>query len=65
MPLDMARLQEEHGLAQAQAETKAVEPIQNKFGMTSYKQGHRRGFWDGVQFALENLRDVDGAEVAL
>jgi hypothetical protein len=53
--VDMAKVREEHGLAQAHAETRAVAAIANRFGTVSYKQGHKRGFWDGVQFALENL----------
>lgn len=54
MVVDIAKLREQHGLVQAQAESRAVEAIQNRFGNVSYKQGHRRGFWDAMQFIAEN-----------
>lgn len=53
-PVDMTRLREEHGLAQADAELVAVKRIGNRYGTVSYRQGHRTGFWDGVRFALEH-----------
>jgi hypothetical protein len=53
--VDMTKVREEHGLAQAHAETHAVAAIANRYSTESYRQGHRRGFWDGVEFALGNL----------
>lgn len=55
MGVDMANIREEHAMVQAEAESRAVEAIAGRYGTVSYKQGHRRGFWDGVQFAHENL----------
>lgn len=52
--IDMTRLREEHGLAQADAELVAVKRIGNRYGTVSYRQGHRTGFWDGVRFAIEH-----------
>lgn len=52
--VDMNRLREEYGLAQAAAELVAVKRIGNRYGTVSYRQGHRTGFWDGVRFALEH-----------
>lgn len=55
---DMARIREKHGLSQAAAEQVAVKGIGNRYGTVSYRQGHRRGFWDGVRYALEHAGEL-------
>jgi hypothetical protein len=44
------QLRADHGLAQAAAETRAYD--RTRMGV-SYKTGHRRGFWDGVLYVLQ------------
>lgn len=43
-------IRNDHGLAQAAAETRAYD--RTRMGV-SYKQGHRRGFWDGILWVLQ------------
>lgn len=61
------RIRTDHGLVQAAHETAAVEAMQGRYGTVSYRQGHRRGFWDGVMWLLhQQLRidDLSGGELA-
>ena len=44
------QIRHDHGLAQAAAETAAYD--RTRMGV-SYKQGHRRGFWDGALYVLQ------------
>jgi hypothetical protein len=44
------RLRTDHALAQAAAETAAYD--RTRMGV-SYKQGHRRGWWDAVEWVLQ------------
>jgi hypothetical protein len=55
MTIDIERIKQEHGLAQARAETAAAGGIGQRVGTVSFKQGHRSGFWRGVEYALINL----------
>ena len=46
-------LRTEHGHAQAAAETIALRRIGDRYAHASYKQGHRTGFWDGIEYAIQ------------
>jgi hypothetical protein len=51
--VDMEQIREEHGLAQARAESDAVDRLRGRLGGTvMFRQGHRSGFWAGVEHAL-------------
>lgn len=50
------QMRTDHGLAQAAAESAAFNPL--RYG-TSYRQGHRRGFWDGIEYVLTTLARWD------
>ena len=48
-------LRTEHGHAQAAAETIALRRIGDRYAHASYKQGHRTGFWDGIEYMFDRL----------
>jgi hypothetical protein len=50
------QLRHDHGLAQAAAESRAYD--RSRMGV-SYKQGHRRGFWDAVEWVLAQQLEWD------
>lgn len=50
--VDMRQIRADHALTQARAETRSWEPFKNRMG-TSWHQGHRAGYWDGVRDVLE------------
>lgn len=54
MAVDMDRAREEHGHAQAKAETAATERIGNRYATVSFRQGHRAGYWDGFKRGAES-----------
>ncbi|RLK47648.1 hypothetical protein [Microbacterium telephonicum] len=49
---NLTQIREDHGLAQANAETVAVRAMAERYGTVSYRQGHRRGWWDGIAWLL-------------
>ncbi|MGW9587464.1 hypothetical protein [Microbacterium sp. NPDC055455] len=59
------QLRADHGLAQAAAETRAYD--RTRMGV-SYKQGHRRGWWDAIEWVLaqqlewDNLTETEAIE---
>lgn len=62
--VDMERIRADHGLAQARLETQRWDVQQHRLG-TSFKQGHRSGFWDGVHHTLTlqaQVEDLDPDE---
>lgn len=48
----MARIKEVHGLAQAAKESQHADPLAARVGTKLFRDGHRKGFWDGVEYAL-------------
>jgi hypothetical protein len=48
-------LRRDHGHAQAAAETTLRNRIGNRYATVSLTQGHRAGFWDGVEWVLDTL----------
>jgi len=55
MTLDMGPIKEKHGLAQARRESERADPMAARVGTKLFRDGHRKGFWDGAQYVLENL----------
>ena len=55
MSVDMASVKEKHGLAQARRESERADPMAARVGTKLFRDGHRKGFWDGVQHVLDNL----------
>lgn len=47
--------QREYGSAQAAAETLLLRRVGNRYATVSLTQGHRPGFWDGVQWMFDRL----------
>lgn len=57
--MNLEQIREDHGLAQAKAETKLRESIGNRYATRSLTLGHRHGFWDGVRYVLTLQSDFE------
>lgn len=53
----MERIKEQHGLAQAGAESALADPMAARVGTKLLRQGHRVGFWDGTRHTLLHLTE--------
>lgn len=53
--IDLERLKAEHGLAQARKESERADPLAARVGTKLFRDGHRKGFWDGVEHVLAHL----------
>lgn len=51
----MERIKEQHGLVQARAESAHADPMAAGVGTKLFRDGHRKGFWDGTQHTLLHL----------
>lgn len=52
MTVDLSQVREDHGMVQAHAETVAAERIQGRYGDVSFRQGHRTGWRDAIEWAV-------------
>lgn len=53
----MERIKEQHGLVQARAESAWADPIAARVGTKLFRDGHRKGFWDGTRHTLLHLSE--------
>ena len=58
------QIRADYGLIQASRESRAWESHKHNFGI-SYKQGHRRGWWDAVQWVLDAQRGWDALDTPI
>jgi hypothetical protein len=56
--IDMAKARIEHGHAQAAAESKMRSEVGNRFATVSLEQGHRRGWWEGVEYGADHAGEI-------
>lgn len=62
MAVDMAAVRADHMLAQAKAETASFGGARLSHGV-SFKQGHRAGWWEGVEYVLTLQAQMDSLTV--
>lgn len=53
----MEKIKEQHGLVQAHAESGWADPMAARVGTKLFRDGHRKGFWDGTKHTLLHLSE--------
>lgn len=53
----MEKIKEQHGLVQARAESAWADPMAARVGTKLFRDGHRKGFWDGTKHTLLHLSE--------